>query len=161
MGEEVLRDANSGEEVLRADYRRVVAGLQVEYQLLLLAMSEDQLKAFLAALEADTGLQAKLKAAVEGEIDTADETAAVLAIAKEAGFAITAADLLRNEAQNILELSDAELELAVGGGFCVGMSRTLGGSYAACGGGIGSAGLCVVTGGNRLGGQWSGKCNGN
>ena len=78
-------------------------------------MSEDQLKAFLAAIEADTGLQAKLKAAVEGEIDTADETAAVLAIAKEAGFAITAADLLRNQAQNIMALSDAELEGVTGG----------------------------------------------
>ena len=78
-------------------------------------MSEDQLKAFLAAIEADTGLQAKLKAAVQGEIDTADETAAVLAIAKEAGFAITAADLLRKQAQNILELSDAELEGVTGG----------------------------------------------
>ena len=78
-------------------------------------MSEDQLKAFLAALEADTGLQAKLKAAVEGEIDTAVETAAVLAIAKEAGFTITAADLLRNHAQDILALSDEELESAAGG----------------------------------------------
>jgi predicted ribosomally synthesized peptide with nif11-like leader len=78
-------------------------------------MSGEQLKAFLAALEADTGLQAKIKAAVEGEIDTADETAAVLAIAKEAGFAITAADLLRLEAQNILELSDEELESVTGG----------------------------------------------
>jgi predicted ribosomally synthesized peptide with nif11-like leader len=78
-------------------------------------MSEEQLKAFLNALEADTGLQAKLKAAVEGEIDTPDETAAVLAIAKEAGFAITAADLLRFEAQNILELSDEELEGVAGG----------------------------------------------
>jgi predicted ribosomally synthesized peptide with nif11-like leader len=78
-------------------------------------MSEEQLKAFLAALEADTGLQDKLKAAVEGEIDTADETAAVIAIAKEAGFTITAADLLRNEAQNILELSDEELEGVAGG----------------------------------------------
>ena len=78
-------------------------------------MSEDSLKGFFAAIEADTGLQAKLKAAVEGEIDTADETAAVLAIAKEAGFAITAADLLRNEAQNILELSDEELAKVAGG----------------------------------------------
>ncbi len=78
-------------------------------------MSEEQLKAFLNALEADTSLQAKIKAAVEGEIDTADETAAVLAIAKEAGFAITAADLLRNEAQDILELSDEELEAVAGG----------------------------------------------
>ena len=87
----------------------------MEYHLPLLAMSEEQLKAFLNALEADTGLQAKIKAAVEGEIDTADETAAVLAIAKEAGFAITAADLLRLEAQNILELSDEELEGVAGG----------------------------------------------
>ena len=79
-------------------------------------MSEEQLKAFLAALEADTGLQDKLKAAVEGEIDTADETAAVIAIAKEAGFTIKAADLHRNQAQEILELSDEELE-GVAGGF--------------------------------------------
>ncbi len=78
-------------------------------------MSEEQLKAFLNALESDTGLQAKIKAAVEGEIDTADETAAVIAIAKEAGFTITAADLLRNQAQNILELSDEELEGVAGG----------------------------------------------
>jgi len=77
-------------------------------------MSVEQLKGFFAALEADTGLQAKLKAVVEGEIDTADEIAAVLAIAKEAGFAFTAADLLRNEAQNILELSDDVLEKVVG-----------------------------------------------
>jgi predicted ribosomally synthesized peptide with nif11-like leader len=78
-------------------------------------MSEEQLKAFLEALKADTGLQDKLKAAVEGEIDTVDETAAVIVIAKEAGFAITAADLLRNQAQNILELSDEELEGVAGG----------------------------------------------
>jgi predicted ribosomally synthesized peptide with nif11-like leader len=87
----------------------------MEYHLPLLAMSEEQLKAFLAALETDTSLQAKLKAAVEGEIDTPDETAAVLAIAKEAGFGITAADLVRFEAQNIMELSDEELEGVAGG----------------------------------------------
>jgi predicted ribosomally synthesized peptide with nif11-like leader len=78
-------------------------------------MSEEQLKAFLNALEAGTDLQAKLKAAVEGEFDTHDETAAVLAIAKEAGFGITAADLLRFEAKNIRELSDEELEGVAGG----------------------------------------------
>jgi predicted ribosomally synthesized peptide with nif11-like leader len=87
----------------------------MEYHLPLLAMSEEQLKAFLNALEADTGLQAKIEAAVEGEIDTPDETAAVLAIAKEAGFGITAADLVRFEAQNIMELSDEELEGVAGG----------------------------------------------
>ena len=132
-------------------------------------MSEDQLKAFLAALEADTGLQAKLKAAVEGEIDTADETAAVLAIAKEAGFAITAADLLRNEAQNILELSDAELESAVGGGFCAFGSRGIGGTQGggACRGmvggnfqhGSGSWVACRLTSsGNSYPGKFSGHC---
>ncbi len=78
-------------------------------------MSEEQLKAFLKALEADTDLQAKLKAAVEGEIDTPDETAVVLEIAKEAGFGITAADLLRFEAENIRGLSDEELEGVAGG----------------------------------------------
>jgi predicted ribosomally synthesized peptide with nif11-like leader len=125
----------------------------MEYHLPLLAMSEEQLKAFLAALEADTGLQAKIKAAVEGEIDTADETAAVLAIAKEAGFAITAADLLRLEAQNILELSDEELEGVAGGGFCVFNSRGFGGTKAACapgGAGVGSNFACrwsTATGG--------------
>jgi predicted ribosomally synthesized peptide with nif11-like leader len=81
-------------------------------------MSEEQLKAFLKALEADTDLQAKLKAAVEGEIDTPDETAVVLEIAKEAGFGITAGELLRFKAQNILELSDEELE-GVAGGNCL------------------------------------------
>jgi predicted ribosomally synthesized peptide with nif11-like leader len=81
-------------------------------------MSEDQLKAFLNALEADTGLQAKIKAAVEGEIDTPDETAAVLAIAKEAGFGITAADLVRLEAHTIMGLSDEELENVAGGNTC-------------------------------------------
>jgi predicted ribosomally synthesized peptide with nif11-like leader len=98
-------------------------------------MSEEQLKAFLAALEADTGLQDKLKAAVEGEIDTADETAAVIAIANEAGFTITAADLLRNEAQNILTLSDEELE-GVAGGFRGGrwQGNTADQALAGCGG---------------------------
>ena len=104
-----------GEVMLRFSCGRSAARLQSGYHLPLLAMSEEQLKAFLNSLGADTGLQAKIKAAVEGEIDTADETAAVLAIAKEAGFAITAADLLRLEAQNILELSDEELESVTGG----------------------------------------------
>jgi predicted ribosomally synthesized peptide with nif11-like leader len=116
-------------------------------------MSEEQLKAFLNALEADTGLQAKIKAAVEGEIDTPDETAAVLAIAKEAGFGITAADLVRFEAQNIMELSDEELERAAGGGFCMFGSRGMGGTRAACGGGGGSVIACRATFNN--GGRWN------
>ena len=87
-------------------------------------MSGDQLKAFISALKADVGLQDKLKAAVEGEVDTADETAAVLAIAREAGFAFTAADLLRNKAQNILELTDDELDSIAGGRYINCMSNT-------------------------------------
>ena len=66
-------------------------------------MSEEQLKAFLEKLKADTSLQEKLKAAAD--------TNAVVAIAKEAGFMISADDL--KNAQS--ELSDKELEGAAGG----------------------------------------------
>ena len=66
-------------------------------------MSEEQLKAFLEKVKADTSLQEKLKAA--GDAD------AVLAIAKEAGFSISADDL--KNAQS--DVSDAELEAAAGG----------------------------------------------
>ena len=68
-------------------------------------MSEEQLKAFIEKLKADTNLQEKLKAAADSD--------AVLAIAKEAGFSISA-DVLKN-AQS--EISDEELEGAAGGGF--------------------------------------------
>ena len=66
-------------------------------------MSEEQLNAFLEAVKADAGLQEKLKAA--GDAD------AVVAIAKAAGFGISAEDL--KNAQS--ELSDKELEGATGG----------------------------------------------
>jgi predicted ribosomally synthesized peptide with nif11-like leader len=93
----------------------LVGGAKLEAYTPHRAMSAEKLTAFWAAVEPDAGLKDKLKAAVEGEIDTADETAAVIAIAKEAGFTITAADLLRNQAQDILELSDEELEGVAGG----------------------------------------------
>ena len=48
-------------------------------------MSEEQLKAFLAKVKADTSLQEKLKAAADSD--------AVLAIAKKTGFMIAADDL--------------------------------------------------------------------
>ena len=67
-------------------------------------MSEEQLKAFLEKVKADTILQEKLKAAADSD--------AVLAIAKEAGFSISADDL--KNAQS--ELSDEELEGMAGGG---------------------------------------------
>ena len=63
-------------------------------------MSEEQLKAFLEKVKADTSLQEKLKAASDAD--------AVVAIAKEAGFSISAEDYAS-------ELSDEELEGAAGG----------------------------------------------
>ena len=69
-----------------------------------LPMSEDQLKAFLEKVKADTSLQKKLKAA--GDAD------AVVSIAKEEGFSIFADDL-KNATS---ELSDEDLEFLAGGG---------------------------------------------
>ena len=66
-------------------------------------MSEEQLKSFLEKVKADTSLQEKLKAAADAD--------AVLAIAKEAGFSISTADLEKAQ----LELSDEELEGVTGG----------------------------------------------
>ena len=66
-------------------------------------MSEDQLKSFLEKVKGDTSLQEKLKAAADAD--------AVLAIAKEAGFSISADDL--KIAQS--ELSGEELEGVAGG----------------------------------------------
>ena len=66
-------------------------------------MSEEQLKAFLEAVKADASLQEKLKAA--GDDD------AVIAIAKAAGFAISADDLKKAQS----EISEEELEGVAGG----------------------------------------------
>ena len=64
-------------------------------------MSEEQLKAFIAKVQADPSLQEQLKA----------EGADVVAIAKAAGFSITTEDL-NTQRQTP---SDAELEGAAGG----------------------------------------------
>ena len=71
-------------------------------------MSEEQLKAFLEKVKADTSLQEKLNAAADAN--------AVAAIAKEAGFMIPAEDLTK--AQSVL--SEEELEGVAGGGFGLG-----------------------------------------
>ena len=71
------------------------------------AMSAEQLKAFVEAVQADEGLQEPLKGA-------ADLDAAV-AVAKEAGFDVSKADLLEYQAQQTLELSDEDLEKVAGG----------------------------------------------
>ena len=65
-------------------------------------MSEEQLKTFLEKVQGDTNLQEKLKAASDSD--------AVLAIAKEAGFAISTEDL-KGHPQ---DLSQSELESAAG-----------------------------------------------
>ncbi|KGG23272.1 MULTISPECIES: Nif11-like leader peptide family natural product precursor [unclassified Prochlorococcus] len=74
-------------------------------------MSEEQLKAFIAKVQADTSLQEQLKA----------EGADVVAIAKAAGFAITEAEV---KAYGTRELNDEELgtrdlEGLAGGGGCL------------------------------------------
>ena len=69
-------------------------------------MSEEQLKAFLEKVKGDTSLQEKLKAAADAN--------AVSAIAKEAGFSISADDLT-NAQSELSELSDQELEGVAGG----------------------------------------------
>ena len=68
-------------------------------------MSEEQLKAFLEKVKADTSLQEKLKAAADANV--------VSAIAKEAGFSISADDLTKAQA----EISEEELEGVAGGGY--------------------------------------------
>ncbi len=69
-------------------------------------MSLEELKAFLAKVKGDTSLQEKLKAAADSD--------SVLAIAKEAGFMISADDLTKNQS----DLSLEEFEGVAGGG-CV------------------------------------------
>ncbi|QNI56294.1 nif11-like leader peptide domain protein [Synechococcus sp. BIOS-E4-1] len=64
-------------------------------------MSEEQLKAFIEKVKADTSLQEQLKAAADVD--------AALAIAKEAGFMLSADDIRT-------KISDDELEGAAGGG---------------------------------------------
>ena len=68
-------------------------------------MSEEQLKAFLEKVKGDTSLQEKLKATADSD--------AVLAVAKEAGFRISADDLTKAQS----ELSEEELEGVAGGFF--------------------------------------------
>ena len=69
-------------------------------------MSEEQLKAFLEKVKADTSLQEKLNGAADAD--------AVVEIAKEAGFSITAEDIQSMQSAPA-ELSDEELEGAAGG----------------------------------------------
>jgi predicted ribosomally synthesized peptide with nif11-like leader len=66
-------------------------------------MSKEQVKAFLEAVKADAGLQEKLKLAADAE--------AMVAIAKAAGFVISAEELKKAH----VEISDEELDGVAGG----------------------------------------------
>jgi predicted ribosomally synthesized peptide with nif11-like leader len=72
-------------------------------------MSEEQLKVFLETVKADAGLQEKLKAAADAD--------AVVAIAKAAGFVISADDLRAQAGsrRDGMEISEEELEGVAGG----------------------------------------------
>ena len=70
-------------------------------------MSEEQLKALLAKLKDDARLQEKLKGAADLD--------AFVALAQEAGFDVSKADWLRYQANQMLELSDEDLEGVAGG----------------------------------------------
>ena len=66
-------------------------------------VSEEQLKGFLENAQGDISLQEKLKAAADAD--------AVAAIAKEAGFSISADDINKGQ----FEISDEELNVVNGG----------------------------------------------
>ena len=68
-------------------------------------MLDDQFKAFLEAVEADAALQEKVQTEASRYAD------AVVAIAKEAGFGITADDVKRAQ----LEISEDDLKGVTGG----------------------------------------------
>ena len=70
-------------------------------------MSEEQLKGFLEAVNADAGLQEQLKAAAD--------TDAVVEIAKATGFVISAEELEALALQAQAEMSDEELQGVAGG----------------------------------------------
>ena len=106
-------------------------------------MSEEQLKAFLEAVKADASLQEKLKAAAYVD--------AVAAIAKEAGFSISAEDLTNAQS----ELSEEELENVAGGTgtgpYDPGMPEEYEKALRAA-----SPGICILTG--AWGGTKGGWC---
>ena len=73
-------------------------------------MSEEQLKAFIEKVAADASLQQKLKAAAD--------TDEVIAVARAAGFIISADDIKNSPSlaqSSITELSDEDLEGVAGG----------------------------------------------
>ena len=73
-------------------------------------MSEEQLKAFLEKVKSDPSLQEKLKAA-----GLSANQQAVLSVASEEGFAISADQTSNSSVISALDLTEEELEGASGG----------------------------------------------
>ena len=82
-----------------------------EGSIFLRLMSEEQLKAFREAIQADAGLKQKLQGVTEPD--------AVAAIAKEAGFSISAEEIKKAQSGQLfaVELTDEQLENVAGGTF--------------------------------------------
>ncbi len=101
-------------------------------------MSEEQLKAFITKVQADTSLQEQLNA----------EGADPVAVAKAAGFSITTEDL-NSYSQSLSELSDKELESVAGGAW--GQQEQPGAigntGWQGCGAGANTAdmGICAIS----------------
>ena len=70
-------------------------------------MSLETLNAFIAKVQSDSGLLEKMKHVSEAD--------GAVAIARSAGFEITAGDVIRQQARIASELSDDELENVAGG----------------------------------------------
>ena len=77
-------------------------------------MSLETLNAFIAKVQSDSSLQEQLK-----NVNDANEA---IAIAKSAGFKITAGDLIRRQATVLVDLDDEQLELVSGGGRALDMA---------------------------------------
>lgn len=71
-------------------------------------MPEEQIQAFINTVKSNTSLNERLKAAADSD--------AVVAIAKEAGFEISKAEVDGYLSQQTAGLSDVELEAVAGGG---------------------------------------------
>jgi predicted ribosomally synthesized peptide with nif11-like leader len=97
LGEEVLRDTDG---CWRMGYKEIAKRTTQ-------SMSEEQLSALLAKLKEDAGLQKRLKGA--------SDLVTAVAIAKDAGFDVSKADWHRYQANQILGLSDEDLESVAGG----------------------------------------------
>lgn len=95
-------------------------------------MSEEQLKAFLAKVSNDVGLQRRLS-----KLDSLDQ---ILSLALQEGFQFTQADWQKHIKLGSADLSDAELETVAGGCF------NSGASHWGDGGQCGSEFTCANTG---------------